>query len=449
MLRVKGAVQHYDWGRIGEDSGVARLYAVSSGNAIDEGKPYAELWMGTHPSGPSLLFVDESSPEHGILLNEWLQKNPDALGEAVLKKWHGELPFLFKVLSVAKALSIQAHPDKNLAEKLFQTQPKVYKDANHKPEMALALTEFEALCGFMGPQELKQVLESVSELRNVLNEMDVTQLLNVKVNPSEGLSTESQAALKRAFTTVMTLDKQTVAESVRTLTARLTKEKVSRKLSAREELLLVLEKQYPDDVGVLASLFLNHIVLKPGEAVYLAANVPHAYISGECVECMATSDNVVRAGLTPKFRDTATLSSMLTYEQGMPDLLDGYEVSLFTRRYSPPFEEFEVDLITVPGGDSLDFAAISGPSIFLVSDGRGTVVFSQGGRPSVVKKGDIFFMPAGKEFHISAKAGVEVNGHVNGHANGNGHGIGNGNGSTAMPPNAIRLYRAGVNSNFL
>lgn len=88
-----------------------------------------------------------------------------------------------------------------------------------------------------------------------------------------------------------------------------------RKLSSKEELALLLERQYPDDVGVFASFFLNYIKLVPGEAVYLAANVPHAYISGECIECMATSDNVVRAGLTPKFRDTETLCSMLTYEQ--------------------------------------------------------------------------------------------------------------------------------------
>lgn len=88
-----------------------------------------------------------------------------------------------------------------------------------------------------------------------------------------------------------------------------------RQLTAKEVLVLNLEKQYPDDVGVIAAFFLNYVKLSPGEALYLGANEPHAYISGECIECMATSDNVVRAGLTPKFRDVQTLCAMLTYKQ--------------------------------------------------------------------------------------------------------------------------------------
>lgn len=88
-----------------------------------------------------------------------------------------------------------------------------------------------------------------------------------------------------------------------------------RQLTAKELLVLRLEKQYPDDVGVIAAFFLNYVKLNPGEALYLGANEPHAYISGECIECMATSDNVVRAGLTPKFRDVQTLCAMLTYKQ--------------------------------------------------------------------------------------------------------------------------------------
>ena len=88
-----------------------------------------------------------------------------------------------------------------------------------------------------------------------------------------------------------------------------------RQLTAKELLVLRLEKQYPDDVGIISAFFLNHVKLNPGEALYLGANEPHAYISGECIECMATSDNVVRAGLTPKFRDVHTLCAMFTYKQ--------------------------------------------------------------------------------------------------------------------------------------
>lgn len=88
-----------------------------------------------------------------------------------------------------------------------------------------------------------------------------------------------------------------------------------RQLTDKEQLALRLEKQYPGDIGVISSFFFNYVKLKPGEALYLGANEPHAYIYGECIECMATSDNVVRAGLTPKHRDIQTLCSMLTYKQ--------------------------------------------------------------------------------------------------------------------------------------
>lgn len=88
-----------------------------------------------------------------------------------------------------------------------------------------------------------------------------------------------------------------------------------RQLTDKETLVLRLEEQYPADVGVIAALFLNRVKLTPGEALFLGPNEPHAYICGECIESMATSDNVVRAGLTPKLRDVQTLCSMLTYKQ--------------------------------------------------------------------------------------------------------------------------------------
>ncbi|KAL3696062.1 hypothetical protein R1sor_010138 [Riccia sorocarpa] len=380
--------------------------------------------MGTHGSGPSFVCDGDKEPE---LLRDWLLKHPEALGEDVVRRWQGELPFLFKVLSIAKALSIQAHPDKRLAEFLHMNQPHVYKDPNHKPEMALALTKFEALCGFVNPEELKEVLESVPEFRALLKEHEVEMLLNVDTSNSGGGGT----ALQEAFTTIMNLDKDTVAEKLRELITRLETEQQVRKLTPKEELALVLEKQYPDDVGVFASFFLNYIRLAPGEAVYLSANVPHAYISGECVECMATSDNVVRAGLTPKFRDTEILCSMLKYEQGLPDVLNGSLVSPNTRRYSPPFDEFEVERLDVPEGNSIEFSAVPGPSIFLVFDGTGSITFVEG-NSSPVKRGDIFFLPAGNQFTLLAKSGL--NGNKQASAN-------DGKGG-----NSLILFRAGVNS---
>ena len=126
VYRLQPAVKQYAWGIRGGDSRVAR-YGLETGalKVIDQSAPYAEIWLGTHPSGPSLL-------DDGTELSK------------VVKG--GNLPWLLKVLSAGKALSIQAHPDKSLAEKLHKDKPDLYKDSNHKPEMAIALTPFEAMC---------------------------------------------------------------------------------------------------------------------------------------------------------------------------------------------------------------------------------------------------------------------------------------------------------------
>ncbi|XP_057831381.2 mannose-6-phosphate isomerase 1 isoform X2 [Cryptomeria japonica] len=352
-LRLSSTVQNYEWGKHGRAGEVGRLYSLISKSPPEEDKPYAELWMGTHDSGHSLV-VSEEEHTGKLPLRNWLQEHPEALGDKVLERWGIDLPFLFKVLSVGKALSIQAHPDKDLAQALHQAQPKVYKDSNHKPEMVLALTEFEALCGFVDQQ-----------VRN---------------------------------------------------------------LTLKEQLVLRLEKQYPNDIGVISAFFFNYVKLVPGEALYLDANEPHAYLYGECVECMATSDNVVRAGLTPKYRDVETLCSMLTYKQGMPEILQGVPLNPFTTRYSPPFYEFEVDRCILPFSTTVTFPAVSGPSIFLVLYGEGVMTQKLVNDESIinVQEGDVFFVPAGIQLDISSiiEENIEAN----------------------KEHRPLHLYRAGVNS---
>ena len=145
LLRLQCRPQNYAWGRVGRNSKVARLMAAD-GLPVDESLPYAEYWFGTHAAAPSAVVLGKDRTQ---LLSEWLVQNPSALGRLQpVASRTGQLPFLFKVLSVAKALSIQAHPDKRLAENLHAARPDVYKDDNHKPEMAVALTQFEAMCGF-------------------------------------------------------------------------------------------------------------------------------------------------------------------------------------------------------------------------------------------------------------------------------------------------------------
>ncbi|KAL7607931.1 mannose-6-phosphate isomerase 1 [Lactuca sativa] len=391
LVKLKCSVQNYDWGRIGYDSRVARLFERNCGGQIEENKHYAEFWIGTHVSGPS--FVEETD---NVSLKNWILQNPKVLGDVVVQKWGRDLPFLLKVLSVGRSLSIQAHPDKELAGILHKLQPNMYKDANHKPEMALALTEFEALCGFISSEELDLVLKSVPEINEVIG--------------NENRDVKEDRVLWSIFTKLMSIDRETISTTLSRLITRLNMEKEIRQLSSKEELVLKLEKQYPNDVGVLAALLFNHLKLNPGEALYIGANEPHAYLTGECVECMAASDNVVRAGLTPKYMDVKILCSMLTYNQGLPEILKGVPLNPYTRRYTPPFEEFEVDRCVLTEGATVVFPAVPGPAVFVVISGEGSMLTSSS-EESVsvsVSEGSALFAPAGTEVCVSTESKVEL-----------------------------------------
>jgi len=217
----------------------------------------------------------------------------------------------------------------------------------------------------------------------------------------------------------MSADKDTVSELVLKLKSRLNEESKVRKLNEKEELALLLEKQYPSDVGVISSFFFNYVKLNPGEALYIGANEPHAYVSGECLECMATSDNVVRAGLTPKFRDVQTLCSMLTYKQGFPEILHGVPLNPHISRYTPPFDEFEVEQCLLSSGESVELSAIPGPSLFLVVAGEGSLQTGSAAGDMAIREGHVFFVPANSEIKISADGAGK-----------------------------LQLYRAGVNNRF-
>ncbi|XP_052304337.1 mannose-6-phosphate isomerase 2 isoform X2 [Populus trichocarpa] len=364
LKRLRCSVQNYDWGKKGtEGSEVARLYELNSGYdiAFEKKKPFAEFWVGTHGSGPS--FVVEGGVENGdsngsgsLSLKEWICKNPNVLGDKVLDKWGCDLPFLFK--------------------------------------------------------ELKAVLRDVPEIVELVGSAEVNQLLQINEQDHEK---KVKSVLRSAFTHLMSASKEMTADVISKLKSRLYTESETRQLTGKEQLVLQLEKQYPADIGVISAFFLNYVKLNPGEALYLGANEPHAYLHGECVECMATSDNVVRAGLTPKHLDIQTLCSMLTYKQGFPEILKGFPLSPYITRYLPPFDEFEVDRCILPRGASTVFPAIPGPSIFLVVVGEGTMCTESS--KDVVMEGDALFAPANTEISVST-------------------------------PSELHLYRAGVNSRF-
>ncbi|XP_012386461.1 mannose-6-phosphate isomerase isoform X2 [Dasypus novemcinctus] len=349
-------VQQYSWGKMGSNSEVAQLLASSDPQArISEDKPYAELWMGTHRRGDSKI-LDNRIPQK--TLSQWITENQDCLGSRVKDTFNGQLPFLFKVLSVETALSIQAHPNKELAEKLHRQAPEHYPDANHKPEIAIALTSFQGLCGFRPVEEIVTFLKSKSEKKVVVEQ------LNLLV---KRISQEVAAGNKME--------------------------------NIYGELLLQLHHQYPGDIGCFAIYFLNLLNLQPGEAMFLEANVPHAYLKGDCVECMACSDNTVRAGLTPKFIDVPTLCEMLSYTPTpSKDRLfcpkqsqeDPY---LFI--YDPPVPDFTVMKIEVPGSvTEYEVLALDSASILLVVQGTVTASTPTAEATIPLQRGGVLFIGA-------------------------------------------------------
>ncbi|KAL5546523.1 hypothetical protein UlMin_006210 [Ulmus minor] len=202
-------VQNYDWGRKGDDSQVAKFFPRKSDSEIEPEKAYAEFWMGTHDSRP-LFLIPSGEEVNGYFsvdsdsesLKSWILKNPNVLGEKVVHRWGGDFPFLFKVLSVAKALSIQAHPDKELAKALHKLQPNLYKDGNHKPEMALTIIEFEALCGFISLEpilkgQLPLVVQIVS--RSSFDQLVFFTILKPPTNQNPDMEHDLLFALSFSF----------------------------------------------------------------------------------------------------------------------------------------------------------------------------------------------------------------------------------------------------------
>lgn len=320
--------------------------------------PSLQLWMGTHPTLPSQL----SSTSTPTLLSKLISTNPTHyLGPSITAKYpseseSGNLPFLFKVLSIGKALSIQAHPDKELAERLHKDRPEIYKDGNHKvsetslrahsllecgrikccrighvidrnspptslhlhrllllnqqPEMAIALTDFEGFCGFLPLPVLLLHLLTIPEFSEIIGQppidrlaaslsislpADISTLLEIAkkatspdATSTDGFSTTSEQknALRNIFDVLMRSPQEAVTKALKSLVARYSAPKPKTSTSFEAELaplVLRLNKQYPDDVGVLCCFVLNVVQLKAGAAMFLKADEPHAYISGgEC-----------------------------------------------------------------------------------------------------------------------------------------------------------------------
>lgn len=425
LLRLQCGVNSYAWGKKGNDSTAAKFAAATPAGdfSIQSDTPYSELWMGTHPSNPSKDLAT------GRTLLDLVQDNKALLSDAVTSKYGDKLPFLLKILSIGTALSIQAHPNKKLAEELHAKDPKNYPDDNHKPEMAIAVTPFEGLCGFRPLSEVAHFLESLSPLKSLVGDENADEFIaNAKAQteePSAEAVAKSKKILQKAFGSLMA----SAQSDVDTETEKLIKLAESEgdnfaaggvpSISGEKMAALVkrLYGQYGNDIGLFVQFFLNYVELQPGEALFLTADDIHAYISGDIVECMASSDNVIRAGFTPKYKDVTTLVNTLTYnfapieEQKMKPTdypyatlnRTGYSSSSSVTLYDPPIDEFAVVRSTLnDDGAKATFEPIQGPSVVICTKGKGKIAV--GPKVEDIEEGYVYFVGATAELILESRS---------------------------------------------
>ncbi|MDQ4503688.1 mannose-6-phosphate isomerase, class I [Sinomonas sp. ASV322] len=388
-----------------------RPYAWGSSTAIAEllgrtpsGGPEAELWIGAHPDSPSRVLA--APDDGGPGLDDVIAQDPEGLlGAASVAAFGPRLPFLLKVLAADRPLSLQVHPTLQQAQAGFAAEEAAgvdraaahrnYKDDNHKPEMIFALSPFEALCGFRAPAEAAARFEALTALLAGHEAAEVTeQVAEILRGPDAG------EALRTAFARLIAGGEQ-VRDAVRAAAAA-----VARAVEAEEtddaglRTVVDLAREYPDDPGVLISLLLNRVSLAPGEALALGAGNVHAYLSGLGIEVMASSDNVLRGGLTPKHVDVAELLETVAFEALPVPLLASAESELGQELYRPPFAEFQLQRIHIPAGAGAGAAEVrpepvpvaqAGAAVVLVLDGSLTLDTPKG--DLVLTRGDAAFVP--------------------------------------------------------
>ena len=377
MELLRGAVRPYAWGS-------RTVIAELTGNPVPAPHPEAELWFGAHPVVPSTV--------GGTPLTERLAASGHAqLGDDTAQRWGGRLPFLLKVLAADEPLSLQAHPSAALAEQGYAREEAAaiprdapernYPDPTAKPELLCALSEFHALAGFRAPARSVELLRALDcEPLRPYGELLAGQ--------------PDQDGLRALFTTFVTLPPSSLEEllpAVVDACVRHVRGHGEFDLECRT--VLELAERYPGDAGTLAALLLNRLVLQPGEAIHIAAGNLHSYLRGSAVEILATSDNVLRCGLTPKHVDVPELLRVLDFSaEGMP-VYKGEQHGP-VRRYHTPAEEFELSVLTFDGMEAAVEVRLpgDGPQIMLCTTGAAWCT-TEYGEPMRLARGEAVWAP--------------------------------------------------------
>jgi len=334
--RLTGWAKHDDWGSTDD-------IPEFLGREPD-GSPCSELWFGAHPDGPTLT-------EDGTTLAQRISSDPAAmLGRGLVYAFGPQLPYLAKVIATSRPLSLQVHPTKEIAREGYlredilgipRTDPdRTYRDMNHKPEMLYALTEFEALVGFRVPRRARQLLEGLDcplaenlhqRLRLATVRGGLRSLVAWLFDPDSPVTPDSIDEFVRASAERLARGD---SPSVRT-----------------DRMVASLARIHPGDPGIIVAFLMNPVSLRPGECVYIPPRMIHSYQSGMGIEVMASSDNVVRAGLTVKHVDAAQLVEIAEFSALPPVRVAPEHPTRATDRFLAPAQEFQLSVTTL-GEDS-------------------------------------------------------------------------------------------------
>lgn len=386
---LKNTIQEYAWGSC---TAIPELM----GQPSPADRPQAELWMGTHPKAPSLVATENGWESLADLIHD---RSMEILGKRVAEKYHGKLPYLFKVLAAAEPLSIQAHPGAVAAQEgydreetraiPFDAPDRNYKDPHHKPECLCALTPFWGLCGF----------RTVSETATLLH-----QLCPESLQESFCLLEKSTPAGTQAFfQSIMRMGPRKQAEVVH--------EAVRHAESVKHEQpeydwVVRLNHAYPSDIGVIFPAILNLVHLQPGQALFLGPGELHAYLSGVGIELMANSDNVLRGGLTSKHVDVAELMRILSFQEKRVNILLPDNREKYVGVYRTPAQEFELSVIALGAGDEYTGRVDRGVEILLCTAGEHRIAETGNMGPLAFDKGSSVLIPAAVPGYIIQGKGV-------------------------------------------
>lgn len=370
MQKLINSVQNYAWG---SKTALTELYGVQN----PENLPMAELWMGAHPKSSSKVL--ENGQQRA--LRDVIDADQTAtLGKAVAERF-GELPFLFKVLCADQPLSIQVHPNKKASEIGFAKEnangipldaaERNYKDPNHKPELVFALTPFLAMNAFREFSDIVSLLQPVSGAHSAI---------------AHFLQQPDAERLAQLFASLLNMQGDEKSRALAVLKAALNSQQ-----GEPWETIRVISEFYPDDSGLFSPLLLNVVKLAPGEAMFLFAETPHAYLKGVALEVMANSDNVLRAGLTPKYIDIPELVANVKFvAKPASELLTQPAQHGNELDFPIPVEDFAFSLHALnasPATLAQDSAAI----IFCL---EGEAVLSKGEQQLALKPGESAFIAA-------------------------------------------------------